>query len=94
VIAVPRENAEIKAARLLVSGRVEILYVDDARVVANVRGDTAGVYLVEHDARGWRCDCPARTRCSHLLAVQRVTVRPPRGRVSAVLAGTHVRASG
>jgi uncharacterized Zn finger protein len=44
--------------------------------VAHVRGDEAEVYVVTWDPDGWSCSCPAlgRGRCSHVRAVQLVTL--------------------
>jgi len=71
-----RENAEAKALRLLTQGRVFIRSVTSIAVVADVRGDEGALYLVVGEAQGWSCSCPAVGRCSHALAVARVTLRP------------------
>jgi uncharacterized Zn finger protein len=77
-----RESAFVKARRLLVEGRIRILAAsDDAGYVsAEVRGDSARVYIVSHEASngGWGCDCPTRGLCSHIRAVQLITVCQPR----------------
>lgn len=70
---VPRENAAVKARRLLAEGRVVITAVQGRRVSALVRGDTEGFHVVEHDAGRWSCDCSALGACSHRLAVQLIT---------------------
>jgi uncharacterized Zn finger protein len=70
-----RENAEAKGARYLREGRLTIERVDEHRVLAICKG-TGAVYGVGWDrARGWVCSCPARGRCSHLVALMLVTVR-------------------
>lgn len=72
-----RENARTKATRLLVEGRVSITYVGiEGEVRARVRGDSGLLREVEFDrAVGqWFCDCPARGRCSHVMAVQAVVL--------------------
>jgi hypothetical protein len=69
----PRENAAMKARRLLAEGRVTITHVDGREVAAVVRGDTAQTYRVRHRDGTWTDDCLARTRCSHIQAVQLVT---------------------
>ena len=69
-----RENAQTKAMRYLVEGRIIIRFVDGERVLARVRG--RAVYDVEHQAgSGWSCSCPARGRCAHILAVSHVVAR-------------------
>ncbi len=67
-----RENADAKARRYLVEGRVTITAVDGPRVLAYVRGDGA-VWRCEAHGNDWVCNCPAKGRCSHLLAVGLVT---------------------
>lgn len=72
-----RENAASKGRRLLLEGRVRVLQVsdDEGFVSAEVRGDSARVYIVNYElAGGWRCDCPTRGVCSHIRAVMLVTI--------------------
>jgi uncharacterized Zn finger protein len=71
----PRENAQAKAIRLLVQGRVSIIRADEHGIDALVKGDTAAFYRVSFRGR-WTCNCDALSRCSHALAVQRVTIAP------------------
>jgi hypothetical protein len=73
-------NAEEKARRLLVEGRVRILCAeeDGGFVAAEIRGDSARVYIAGYDEGRWHCNCPARTRCSHVRALQLVFVLEPR----------------
>ena len=77
-----RENAALKARRLLVEGRVRILaaHEDHGYLSAQVRGDSARVYVVSYEATtGWTCSCPAiSVRCSHVLACQLLVVMEPR----------------
>lgn len=71
-----RESAQTKSKRILVEGRLIIraIYVD--RIVAHCRG-TGAIHNLGYDRGHWRCSCPVTTdRCSHLLALQTVTVRP------------------
>jgi uncharacterized Zn finger protein len=69
-----KENAQTKSLRYLVEGRVILRFVDDAQVRARVRGRE--VYDVEWVAgSGWSCNCPARGRCAHRLAVAHVVAR-------------------
>lgn len=70
-----RETANEKAARLLVTGRVEVRHVSDDRIAANVQGDH-GDYSTGLHAGGWYCTCQFPwPRCSHLKALKLVTVR-------------------
>ncbi|MFN7148954.1 MAG: hypothetical protein ACK4V6_05690 [Microthrixaceae bacterium] len=64
----PREDARTKSLRLLQDGRLVVTLVDRDRVNAICRGDGALHHLT---VRGpdWQCSCPARGRCSHLLAL-------------------------
>jgi uncharacterized Zn finger protein len=85
-----RENAAAKARRYLVDGRVLLRRVTDNTVLGFVRGDGA-VYRVTADPAGWRCDCPARGRCAHQIAVALVTAPSSPG--VPVQAATHGRGS-
>jgi hypothetical protein len=68
----PRENAEQRSIRYLIEGRISVDLVERDRVRALARGD-GKVYRLGWDRTGgWWCECPARTRCAHLLAVGRV----------------------
>lgn len=69
-----RENADTKARRLLVEGRLDVEHRLGREIRASVRGDSGEVYSVEHSAGAWSCTCPALTRCSHTRALQLVTV--------------------
>ncbi len=75
-----RETIEAKAARLLAGGRVTVTSVTGDHVSAACQGDT-GAYDLGYDPRrpgGWWCSCRASANgrtCSHLLALQLVTVR-------------------
>jgi uncharacterized Zn finger protein len=75
-----RENAHVKARRLLVEGRLRVLSAneDDGYVAAEVRGDSARVYTVSYEDGSWRCDCATLGVCSHIKAVQLITVCQPR----------------
>lgn len=74
-----REDAQVKARRLLASGRVTLRRLDEDVIVAAVRGDSARVYLTGWDPSGWWCSCPAQRRCSHIRALQLVTLEPRTG---------------
>lgn len=67
------ESVEEKGRRLLCEGRLTVETVLATKVVASCKGDSGEVYSVGWDRRGWRCTCPARVRCSHLVALQLVT---------------------
>lgn len=69
-----RALVEDKARALLVAGAVTIDAVDEVAVVATVRGHHGSYTVTWHLGAGWRCECPERRhRCSHVLAVRRVT---------------------
>jgi len=68
-----RESAHVKARRYIVEGRLIIRALDARTVRAHCRGDAA-IYTLGHDGKSWHCDCPARGRCSHLLALGLVVV--------------------
>jgi uncharacterized Zn finger protein len=65
-----RDNVETRGRRLLLEGRVAILLVHRRRVFASVRGDSGTSYQAGYIGNRWVCDCPARTRCAHLVALQ------------------------
>ena len=68
-----REGADTKGRRYLAEGRLTVTRVEGDRVHAECKGQGA-VHRLGHDARGWWCSCPARTTCSHLVALQLVVV--------------------
>jgi uncharacterized Zn finger protein len=71
-----REDAQAKGRRYALEGRVQVYRVDDHVVRATVRGQ-GEVYRCGYDeGDGWWCGCLARTRCSHLVALQMVVVAP------------------
>lgn len=62
-------TSRAKADAYLVDGRLVVLIAGPGRVAATCRGDGV-TYRVGWDLdRGWRCDCPARSRCAHLVAL-------------------------
>lgn len=73
----PRENAHDKGRRLLAEGRLCIDAVLGDTITAHCRGDSGEVYAVGYERGGWYCNCPALSRCSHMIALQLVTVAPP-----------------
>jgi len=71
-----REGARSKARRLLSEGRVTLRRIGSDAIIAHVRGESAGEYLVTWDPAGWHCPCDALGRCSHILATQLITLEP------------------
>ena len=72
-----REDAATKGRRLLAEGRLVVDAVIGDAVTATCRGDSGEVYKVGYEVGSWYCSCPALTRCSHMTALQLVTVAPP-----------------
>ena len=72
----PRENAHDKGRRYLVEGRLQIKAVSERHVTAICRGDSGELHTVTGNHTAWTCSCPAHGRCSHLTALQLVTLRP------------------
>lgn len=73
-----RENADVKGRRLLVEARLVVNRVGAGEIEATCRGDSGEMYTVGHVTGGWYCSCPALGHCSHLVALQLVTLRPQR----------------
>jgi hypothetical protein len=73
-----RENVQVKARRYLGEGRLRVLDVDEygGTALGECRGAGA-LYTVSRNEAGWRCDCPARSTCAHVVALQLVTVLSP-----------------
>jgi uncharacterized Zn finger protein len=70
-----RKNVETKARHYLCEGHVIVTGVDGDHVTAVCRGRDQ-IYRVGHNpGEGWWCDCPAYGRCSHIAALQLVTIR-------------------
>jgi uncharacterized Zn finger protein len=67
------ESIGVKGRRYLTEGRLNVTYVDAEVIRATCRGG-GSVYRLGFD-RDWHCNCPARGLCSHLIALQAVTVR-------------------
>jgi uncharacterized Zn finger protein len=72
----PRESAEVKGRRLLTEGRLIVHRADQRVIAATCRGDGGEVYRLGYEPGGWACECPAFGRCSHLVALLLVAVRP------------------
>jgi hypothetical protein len=77
---VTREDAAAKGRRYLVEGRLVVEAVDGNHIAASCRGNGA-LYQLGYVRGGWHCDCPARSRCAHLVALMTVTVAPPLDRL-------------
>lgn len=79
-----RTSIEAKALRILLERRLTILHCKGNRIFAEVRGTDrlhhCGYGNTERSAVAtpvWWCDCEVRgDRCSHLAALQHVTIRP------------------
>src|SRR6266498_1695710 len=75
-----RETLDAKALRYIREGRLRVVLVDTEHIEARVRG-TDTEHVTGYERGGWYCDCQAHQfgrRCSHLAALQLVTVRPER----------------
>lgn len=70
-----RENAQTKGRRYLVEGRLFVRTAGTGGIRAVCRGQ-GEVWQVGYERGSWFCTCPARGVCSHLVALQLVTVRP------------------
>jgi hypothetical protein len=75
----PREGADAKGRRYLVEGRLTVELVDGEYIDAKCRGTDTVHVLGHRPTHGWFCSCRLRTgrrsTCSHLVALQLVTVR-------------------
>lgn len=70
-----REDAVTKGRRYAAEGRLVVTRVDGGRVEAVARGDGRSYRCgFEPDRRGWWCECMARGRCCHLVALGLVVV--------------------
>lgn len=71
-----RASVEAKALRIILERRLTILLCKGPRIIAERRG-TESVHHLGYTHGRWFCGCESRgTRCSHLAALQHVTVRP------------------
>ena len=71
-----RERAHDKGRRLLTEGRLRVVACSERHVVAHCIGDSGERYLLSADHQTWTCSCPAYGRCSHLVALMLVTLKP------------------
>ena len=72
-----RENAGLKARRLLADVRLRVCRAGGSGIEAQCWGDSAERYELGFREGRWFCSCPALGRCSHLVALMLVTVKPP-----------------
>jgi hypothetical protein len=70
------ENHQAKGRRYLTEGRVYLRSVGPDGIRATCRGQGQLYRLGWERGRGWWCDCPALTRCAHLVALQLVAIAP------------------
>ena len=76
VVPMPsREGIEAKGRRYLLEGRLRVLSVHGGRIYAECRGNGTIHHPCYVKGR-WACDCDARGRCSHLVALQLVCTDP------------------
>lgn len=74
----PAESTAAKGRRLLTEGRLRIRMIGNEGkpgwIVAECRGDSGQLYVLgfNPDEGEWKCTCPARTECSHLVALRLV----------------------
>ena len=73
-----RESAETKGRRYLVEGRLQIVSYGSDTIEAVCRG-TEETHRLGFSGGSYFCSCPAKTRCSHLVALQLVAPRPTQG---------------
>jgi hypothetical protein len=65
------------ARRYLSEGRLRVLFVDRAHVLARCEGQR-GIYQVGYEpGRGWWCSCEWGAECHHQLALKLVTRSKP-----------------
>lgn len=72
----PREDAHVKGRRYVLEGRLIVRSAGPEGIRAICRGQGEW-YRLGFERGGWYCNCPALTRCAHLVALQLVCVRPP-----------------
>ena len=71
-----REDARERGRRLVAEGRLVIRRVDEVEIVAVCRGDSGEIHRLGYRDARWWCECPAKTQCGHLVALQLVCVAP------------------
>jgi hypothetical protein len=68
-----RENAQRKGERYVSQGRLILEHVSADAIRGSCRGSGTVHRVTWTPGDGWACSCEAKTRCSHLVAVQLVT---------------------
>jgi uncharacterized Zn finger protein len=71
-MSAPSVEVQAKAARYLLTGKVKVDYADVRSFTALVSGTRETPYAVMWHTGHWRCDCPARATCAHMLACQMI----------------------
>jgi hypothetical protein len=64
---------------MLTEGRLRVLHIDKSGLIfAECRDDSGEMYSLAYnpERRAWHCMCPAKGRCSHIIALQLVTTVP------------------
>ncbi len=72
---VGKENIRVKGRRLLIEGRLLVVHIDQERIIAFCRGSEL-IHKCGFERGSYFCSCPAKSLCSHLVALQLVTRRP------------------
>jgi len=63
------EDATAKSHALVGEGRLNVTSVTPDRIAGHCFDDGQTYFLQWSGPGGWRCTCPARGRCAHLLAL-------------------------
>jgi uncharacterized Zn finger protein len=71
----PREDALTKGKRYLTEARLQVVTIEPDLIQATCKGSGVEWHLGWRPG-GWWCNCPARTLCAHLVALQCVTIAP------------------
>ena len=71
-----REDHVSKGRRYVAEGRLTITRVQLDHVTATCRGSGAIWRCGHAPNHGWWCDCPAKSECAHISALQLVVVVP------------------
>lgn len=72
-----RETVVEKSHRYVCAGRLVVTSVAGGKIEATCRG-SGELYRLGFERGIWFCSCPAHGVCSHVLALQLVTVQPRR----------------
>lgn len=70
-----REAAHTRGRRLLTEGRL-IVKALEPEIEAVCRGDSGAIHRLGFRDGSWWCECEARTRCAHLVALMLVVTVP------------------